>query len=50
MNTDQNGKGSKPRNNWGKNWDARWDAIDWRRDKAGQAERLCQSNQARQWH
>ena len=35
MNTVQNGKGSKPRNNWGKNWDARWDAIDWRRDKAG---------------
>ncbi|MGP8237295.1 MAG: hypothetical protein ACLQVW_18060, partial [Limisphaerales bacterium] len=22
MNTVQNGKGSKPRNNWGKNWDA----------------------------
>jgi len=28
MNTVQNGKRGKPRNNWGKNWDARRDAID----------------------
>jgi len=31
MNTVQNGKGDSPRNNWGPDWYARYDAIDWRR-------------------
>jgi len=35
MNTVQNGNGGKSCNNWGKNWDARRDAIDWQRNKAG---------------
>src|ERR1039458_1455516 len=47
MNTVQNGNGSKPRNNWGKNWDARWDAIDWQRDKAG-GKRSGSANQTKQ--
>lgn len=32
MNTVQNGKGDRPRNNWGENWYSGYDAIDWRRD------------------
>jgi hypothetical protein len=29
MNTVQNGKGDRPRNNWSANWYARYDAVDW---------------------
>jgi hypothetical protein len=31
MNTVQNGKGDRPRNNWSANWYTRYDAVDWRR-------------------
>jgi len=29
MNTVQNGKGDRPRNNWGPNWYERYDAVNW---------------------
>jgi len=29
MNTVQNGKGDRPRNNWSPNWYAGYDAVDW---------------------
>ena len=29
MNSVQNGKGDRPRNNWGPNWYAKYDAVDW---------------------
>jgi hypothetical protein len=32
MNTVQNGKGDRPRNNWGADWYAGYDAIDWRQE------------------
>jgi hypothetical protein len=31
MSTVQNGKGDRPRNNWGSSWYSGYDAIDWRR-------------------
>jgi hypothetical protein len=33
MNTIQNGKGSRPRNNWGKAWTEGFEAIDWHWNK-----------------
>jgi hypothetical protein len=33
MNTVQNGKGSRARNNWGKAWYAGYDAVDWHHGK-----------------
>jgi hypothetical protein len=33
MNTVQNGKGSKPRNNSSHAWYVNWDAINWYRNK-----------------
>jgi hypothetical protein len=27
----QNGKGSRPRNNWGPKWNQNFDSIDWKR-------------------
>ena len=32
MNTIQNGKGDRARNNWGREWYDGYDAIDWRRN------------------
>ena len=29
MNSVQKGKGDRPRNNWGPNWYAKYDAVDW---------------------
>ena len=29
MNSVQNGKGDRPRNNWGPNWYERYDAVNW---------------------
>ena len=29
MNTVANGKGDRPRNNWGRSWYSRYDSIDW---------------------
>jgi hypothetical protein len=31
MNTVQNGKGDRPRNNWGPTWYSGYAAVDWRR-------------------
>ena len=32
MNTVQNGKGDRARNNWSRNWRVGYDAIDWNRE------------------
>jgi len=33
MNTVQNGKGDRPRSNWGSKWYGRYEAIDWHRQE-----------------
>jgi hypothetical protein len=37
MNTVQNGKGDRPRNNWGPQWYSGYASIAWRHDKLRQA-------------
>jgi hypothetical protein len=36
MNTVQNGKGDRPRNNWGTDWYAGYNAINWPREQSNQ--------------
>jgi hypothetical protein len=36
MNSGQNGKGDRPRNNWGLNWYSGYDAINWPRQRQRQ--------------
>ena len=45
MNTVQNGKGDRPRNNWSPDWRAKYDAIDWHRQPI-QQESNAQNNAA----
>jgi hypothetical protein len=37
MNTVKNGKGDRPRNNWGPLWDVGYAGVDWQRDREQQA-------------
>ena len=37
MNTVQNGKGDRPRNNWGLKWYSGYEAINWHKEKDEQA-------------